>query len=239
MYWERMYNSTLFVSVDMESDGPTPYRNNLLSLGAVAYVTDTFVANSRWGLKCRGLRRLSSFFSENIRPQKGAMPDENTMKNFWFKDEHHMALYQATQDRQVPIEEGMARLVRWLEDIRNMANSPSEVVPVARPGAFDFRWFSDAFAMAGVENPFGNTGVDMQSYLMGLRHGQHYRDAKASTWKDSWANPRYPHTHIAVEDAAAQGEVFRSMYEEGINRWPRSYLALRKLRKRRLLGYED
>ncbi|MDE0723939.1 MAG: hypothetical protein OSB62_04485 [Alphaproteobacteria bacterium] len=243
MYWERVDDPTLFVSVDMESDGPVPYRNNFLSVGAVAYATDVYVVNRRWGIKCRALRRFPDFFSQNIRAQKGAMPDEATMENFWHKDEHHMSLYQATQINQIPVEQAMRNLTEWLMIAKNWASQgyygQVDIIPVARPGPFDFHWFSAGYEMSGMENPFGNKGLDMQSYLLGVRRKVHFGDVKASTWKDSWSNPCYPHTHIAVEDAAAQGEVFRNMYEEALNRGPRSMLALQKLREQRRLGFID
>ncbi len=242
MHWERIYNPTLFVSVDMEADGHAPYRNNLLSIGAVAYVTDVYVVNRRWGIKCRALRRFPEFYSRNIRPQKGAMPDEKVMEKFWHQDEHYMSLYHATQINQVPVDAAMQGMLAWLKSAKAWScRDPHlvDVIPVARPGAYDFHWFSAAFEMSDMENPFGNKGLDIQSYLLGLRRKVHFGDVKASTWKDSWSNPCYPHTHIAVEDAAAQGEVFRNMYEEALNRGPRARRALHVLRAQRKLGFMD
>lgn len=243
MYWEAEPLPTLYVSVDMESDGPAPYRNNLLSLGAVAYVTGQYTVNRRMGMKCRALRRLPTFFSQNVKPQRGAMPDEATMKNFWFKDDHHMALYQATQCGQLPLPAVMESFVHWLGECKRYASNgypwKFEVVPVARPGAFDFHWITSAFQMAEMDNPFGNDGLDMQSYLLGARRGFLFPDASASKWKESWKNSRYPHTHIAVEDAAAQGEVFRNMFEETLNWGPRARYALSKVRRERGLALID
>lgn len=236
--WDDLFNPTIYISLGMEADGHHPYRHNMLSLGAVAYVVGRYTYSRRLGLRCVGLRRLNNFFSQNIRPQEGAMPDPEVMDKFWYKDDHHISLYRATQVNQLSIEVTMNRFNRWLDEVRRFVRYPSDVsfVPVARPGPFDFHWVWSAYEMSGVKNPFGNKGLDMQSYFLGARGVPDFRDASSSNWQENWENSDFPHTHIAVEDAAAQGEIFRGMFEDSINKAPNKRYALHKLRLARHHG---
>jgi len=59
------------------------------------------------------------------------------------------------------------------------------------------------------ESPFSHSALDMKTYAMAvLKTG--YRDSTKRNMPGSWFD-KLPHTHVALDDAIAQGALFCNM----------------------------
>jgi len=173
----------IYVSVDVETDGPLPGINSLLSIGCVAYDEDLMNVGA---------------FSVNLELTPGAVADATT-ERWWSKQGD---AYARSRVDVVPPSVAMERLVAWLGTL------PGAPVFVAAPLGFDFmwvHWYLTRYATGG--SPFGFRSIDLRSYAAGVL-GKPLRMVDRSTMPRSWTQDLPPHTHVAVEDALEQGELF-------------------------------
>jgi hypothetical protein len=193
----------IYFSVDMEADGPSPADNSMLSIGAVVYDD-------------KG-NRLKETFSMNINPLEGHVQDAGTMS--WWKGfpDAWAACHENPQDAEVV----MPIFLDWVESLKKKYNASAMFV--AYPAAFDYTYvmwylmkFCEGCTPFGKPNskPFSDI-VDMQSLAMGILR-QPYSKCAKNRWPKKWFSD-FPHTHIAVEDALAQGEIFAYMLRLCIN----------------------
>lgn len=176
-----------YISVDIEADGPIPGKNNLLSIGAVAF--------------SQGAEEIGEF-SVNLLPLTGATPDVDTMA-WWTK---HPEAYAATQtDRcSAPIAMG---------DFRQWISCFVRPVFVAYPAGFDFTFVHWYFHRFLNQDPFGFQALDLKSYAMALMGSEFKKTAKNTMPKEWFEDLEKHHSHIAVEDAREQGRLFMKMLE--------------------------
>lgn len=178
----------IYVSTDVESDGPIPGPYSLLSLASVAY--------DRKG-RCLGE------VSYNLSPLPGAGVHPGTAAFF----AKHPEAYAALQTDRLAPSEAMAAYRRWLEAL------PGRPVFVAYPAGFDFTfvyWYLIHFTGG---SPFGFAALDMKSYAMALLK-RPFHDVHKHSMPRSWRPQGLPHTHIALDDAREQGAIFLAMLRE-------------------------
>jgi DNA polymerase III alpha subunit (gram-positive type) len=177
----------IYVSTDIETDGPTPGTNSMLSFGSAAF--------SHEG-------QLVATFSANLELLPGAMPNPQTMQ-WWATQQEAWA--RARENVRDP-HSAMPDYVAWLKGL------PGKPVFVAYPVAFDFSfmyWYLQNFA---AENPFGYAALDIKTYAMAmLKSG--YREASKQRMPRRWFK-EFPHTHVALDDAIEQGHLFCNMLAE-------------------------
>ena len=133
----------IYVSTDVETDGPIPGVYSMLSIGSAAYLADKTLVARLHGEPRNAARR-------------GQHPD--TME--WWKTQPE-AWEASPQDPQPP-EQAMRDYLAWLKAL------PGEPVFVAYPAAFDFMfvcWYLNRFTG---ENPFGWQALDIKTYAMAL-----------------------------------------------------------------------
>jgi len=174
----------IYVSTDIETDGPCLGRHSMLSLGSAAYTAD---------------KRLLATFSANLETLPGAHPNPTTAA--WWATQPE-AWAACRQDLEAPAL-AIRRYVAWL---RALAGNP---VFVAYPAAFDFpfvHWYLVEFAG---DNPFGFSVIDIKTYAMALLR-KPYRACGKQSMPVEWFDPA-PHTHIALDDAIEQGRLFCNM----------------------------
>ncbi|UFS70818.1 toprim domain-containing protein [Geomonas sp. RF6] len=177
----------VYVSTDVEVDGPIPGPHSMLSFGCAAYLRD---------------RTLLGTFSANLEPLPGASGHPATMA--WW-EEHPEAWLACHQDRRPP-GEVMAHFVRWLEKL------PGKPVFVGYPAAFDFMfvyWYLMRFVG---ESPFSFSALDIKTMAMVLLKKE-YRKSTKGNFPKRWV-PELRHTHQALDDALEQGEIFCNMMAE-------------------------
>jgi hypothetical protein len=189
-YVRRVGNmGEVYVSTDVETDGPIPGPNSMLSFASAAYRPD---------------KTLVGTFSANLETLPGAKADPHT--EAWWRQ--YPDAYQATRtDLEAP-EIAMPRYVAWVKQL------PGKPVFVAYPAGFDFLfvyWYLIRFAG---ESPFSFSALDVKTYAMALLKGE-YREATKRNMPRRWFDP-LPHTHVALDDALGQGALFCNMLAENL-----------------------
>lgn len=174
----------IYVSTDVESDGPIPGPHSMLSFGSAAFSVNN---------------GLVATFEANLETLPDASGHPDTMA-WWAKNQRAWEVARA--DPQ-PIQETMARYVRWLKDL------PGRVVFVGYPAGYDFLfvyWYLMRFAG---ESPFSHSALDIKTFAMAMLNVD-YRDSTKRNMPKRWFSDK-KHTHRALDDAIEQGELFMNM----------------------------
>jgi hypothetical protein len=181
-----------FVSTDVETDGPLPGINSMLSFGSVALDE----AGNELGT-----------FGRNLDTLPGAHGAVETME--WWKTQPEA--WAACRSNLVAPERAMQEYVSWLKSL------PGRPVFVAYPVGFDFTfvyWYLMRFTGS---SPFGFSALDIKTFAMALL-GKGYRESSTKSMPKVWFPPETPHTHVAIEDAREQGLLFINMLREARSR---------------------
>jgi hypothetical protein len=176
--------SEIYISTDVETDGPIPGPHSMLSFGSAAYTED---------------KQLVSTFSANLETLAGATAHPKTAE-WWATQPQAWAACRANLE---PAEAAMRRYVDW---IRTLKGKP---VFVAYPAGFDFLfvyWYLMRFVG---ESPFSHSALDIKSYAMAVL-GTGYRESTKKNMPRHWFD-KLPHTHVALDDAVEQGALFCNM----------------------------
>lgn len=179
----------VYVSTDVETDGPIPGPNSMLSFASAAFLAD---------------KTLIGTFTANLETLPGATADPVT--EAWWQD--RPAAFAATRIDLEPPETAMRRYVAWLKEL------PARPVFVGYPAGFDFLfvyWYLIRFTG---ESPFSFSALDVKTYAMALLKCD-YRAATKRRMPFSWFD-ELPHTHIALDDALEQGALFCNMLAENL-----------------------
>jgi len=177
----------IYISTDVEADGPIPGPHSMLSLGAAAYTAD---------------KTLVATFSVNLETLSGAQAHPKTAE-WWSKQP---AAWAACRKDPQPPAEAMASFVAWL---RSLTGLP---VFVAYPAGFDFmfvQWYLMKFVG---DSPFSHSALDIRTFAMAVLRIDYTQSTKRNMprrWFDD-----FPHTHIALDDAIEQGALFCNMLKE-------------------------
>jgi hypothetical protein len=185
-----------YISVDIETDGPIPGPHSMLSLGAAAFAL---------GDAPRREVAMLGTFSRNLETLPGATMHPVTKAEFWDKNPDAWTACRA--DPRAP-KEAMNEFVAW---VRATAGQRKPVF-VAYPAGFDFLfvyWYLMAFAG---ESPFGFSALDIKSYAAAVLKTP-YRETAKRTMPTRWF-PASRHTHVALDDAIEQGELWMNILRE-------------------------
>ena len=177
----------IYISTDIETDGPIPGPHSMLSLGSAAYLAD---------------KTLVATFKANLETLPGATGDAETMK--WWQTQRDA--WQACRENLQAPESAMTAYLEWIKSL------PGKPVFVAYPAGFDFTfvyWYLIRFAG---ESPFSHSALDMKTLAMALMKTD-YRDSTKRRMPRHWFDP-LPHTHRALDDAIEQGALFCNMMGE-------------------------
>jgi hypothetical protein len=183
----------VYVSTDVETDGPIPGPYSMLSFASAAYLPD---------------KKLVGTFTANLETLPGAKADPGTM-NWW--NQHPEAWAAARTNLEEPAQ-AMRRYVSWLKTL------PSRPVFVGYPAGFDFLfvyWYLIRFTG---ESPFSFSALDIKTYAMALLKTE-YRESVKRNMPKRWFDPR-PHSHVALDDALEQGALFCNMLGENLAKEP-------------------
>ena len=189
-----MARREVYVSVDVEADGPIPGPHSMLSIGAAAFTIDWMPPSPA--------STMVGTFSANLETLDGATGDEATMR--WWHSEP--AAWAACRTDVRPPADVMGDFAAWIDTL------PGRPVFVAYPAGFDFTyvyWYAVKFTG---KSPFSHAALDMKTMAMTLL-GTPYRDTTKRTMPSRWLSAAR-HSHIALEDAIEQGEIFCKMMLE-------------------------
>jgi hypothetical protein len=178
----------IYVSTDVETDGPIPGPHSMLSFASAAYAAD---------------KRLVGTFEANLHQLPDASGHQDTMK--WWATQPE-AWAACRKDLRDPAE-AMPAYVKWL---KGLGGRP---VFVAYPVAFDFMfvyWYMIRFAG---ESPFSHSALDIKTFAMAML-GKEYRESTKRNMPSRWFAADVPHTHVALDDAIGQGLLFCNMLAE-------------------------
>jgi hypothetical protein len=174
----------LYVSTDIETNGPEVGKHAMLSIGSAVFTAD---------------KQLIATFSANLETPPETHPDQRTMR-WWATQPEAWAACRVSPEAPAAV---MTRYVAWLKEL------PGKPVFVAYPAAFDFPfvlWYLTRFAG---ENPFGYSVIDIKTFAMATLR-KPYRECGKTSMPVAWFDPT-PHTHIALDDAIEQGMLFCNM----------------------------
>lgn len=177
----------IYISTDVETDGPIPGPNSMLSIGSAAFTEDG---------------NLLSTFSANLYPIEGSNPDPDTAR-WWLSQPEAWAEVQ--RDRQEP-SRAIPEFVRWVKKFSTLETKP---VFVGYPVGFDFTfvyWYCHKYTGT---SPFAMVALDIGTFAMALL-GSNFHESKKRNWPKHWFSAD-KHSHVAVEDAIEQGRIFCKM----------------------------
>ena len=180
----------VFISTDIESDGPVPPLNSMLSFGSAAFTLD---------------KMLIGTFSANLKTLPGAVQDEDTMK-FWSREPD---AWEICRENQQDPEHAMKNYSAWLKSLNR------KTIFVGYPLPFDSHFIRYYLTKYTGECPFGFSGLDIKSYAMAHLK----RDSFSKTTKRKmkrFKDDGLLHSHVSIEDAIEQGALFINILRENL-----------------------
>jgi len=135
--------SEIYVSTDVEADGPIPGMNSMLSFGSAAYLAD---------------KTLIATFSANIETLPEATANPKTMA--WWQGQP--VAWKACRGNPQAPDKAMQDYLSWLKEL------PGIPVFVGYPAAYDFMfvyWYLIRFTG---ESPFSHSALDIKTLAMVL-----------------------------------------------------------------------
>jgi hypothetical protein len=184
----RTSSKEIYVSTDVETDGPIPGPHSMLSIGSAAYDEEG---------------RLVSTFTANLESLPGASPNPDTAK--WWATQPE-AWAAVMKDRQDPAE-AMQAYVDWVKTL------PGIPVFVGYPSGFDFTfvyWYCVRFTGG---SPFSFSAIDIKTMAMTMLKTR-FRETTKRVMPKRWFSSTVKHTHVALDDAMEQGATFCIMLRE-------------------------
>jgi hypothetical protein len=181
---EKLEMAEIYVSTDVETDGPIPGPHSMLSFGSAAY-TDS--------------KQLVATFEANLETLTGAAGHPDTME--WWRSQPEA--WAAHRENIKTPAVAMGDYLAWLRRL------PGKPVFVGYPAGFDFLfvyWYLIRFTG---ESPFSFSALDIKSFAMAML-GTKYRETVKKNMPTEWFDD-LPHTHKALDDAIEQGALFCNM----------------------------
>jgi len=189
-----LQTDVLYISLDMERAGDWPDKHFVTEIGAVAFTEEGKEIDS-----------IQLFFSE----EKGKTWDPDTLK--WYQKNGQ---YERWQNEQEPPNRCMKQLQAWIKATKKKANAKKHCF-VCAPTIADGKWLSILwFRYLG--HPLGNprngpnfTYIDIRSFAAGKLGKVIFECKKSKALRPYLPNKnKYPHTHLASDDAREQGMLF-------------------------------
>jgi hypothetical protein len=187
----------LYISIDVETDGPIPGPNSMLSLGAVA-------------LTPRGVNLGE--FEINFEELEGASGNPDTMA-WWAKQPKE--IWDACRREPKHPQVAMRQFASWINDLAEEHHLTP--VCVAYPAGFDFMfvyWYLMRFLG---KSPFSFSCLDIKTNTMATLKLP-YRQSTKKNMPREWFKDLPPHEHIACSDAREQGLLFLNILRHNVHR---------------------
>lgn len=182
----------LYISVDVEADGPIPGPYSMISLGAA-------VAGRFDGTTFEAIDPEQHTFYRELRPiSEEFVPAALAVSGL---DRDRLRI-EGTDPAQA-----MGKFASWVEEV----SGRHRPVLVAYPASFDFlfvHWYLVRFTGA---SPFGHSNcLDIKSMYAVKARVPYARAVKKAM--PAHLRPRRPHTHNALDDAVEQAELFANIF---------------------------
>lgn len=173
-----------FISVDVETAGPTPGSYAMVSIGACP-VDDP----------ARG------FYIE-LKPDRDDVVESALAVSGLSFDKLREDGTEAGQ--------AMREFAQWVRDV--VPPKTHRAVFVGFNAVFDWMFVNEYFVRYGIENPFGHGGLDIKSYYVGMM-GSTWEQTSMRHLSPKYLAGR-PLSHNALGDARDQAELFRRISED-------------------------
>jgi len=181
---EQRIRDERFISVDVETAGPTPGDYAMISIGA-----------------CPVDEPERGFYVE-LKPDRDAVV-ESALEVSGLKMETLAA--EGTDPKQA-----MEEFAQWIRDV--VPPQTHRPVFVGFNAVFDWMFVNEYFVRYGLENPFGHGGLDIKSYYVGMM-GSTWEQTSMRHLSPKYLSGR-PLSHNALGDARDQAELFRRISED-------------------------
>jgi hypothetical protein len=188
---EKSKTEEVYVSTDVETDGPAPGLNSLLSFASAAYLQD---------------KTLVGTFTANLEVLSGAVSDPKTM--LWWEGQPEA--WKACRENQRSPKLVMPEYALWLRSL------PGKPIFIGYPAGFDFSFIYYYLWRFAGDSPFSFSAIDIKTYAMAMLKTPSRQTVKRNMPKE-WFDP-LPHTHVALDDAIEQGAMFINMLQENLVR---------------------
>ncbi len=174
-----------WISIDVETSGPTPSTGSLIAIGACL------------------VDRPEVAFSVELRPISG-QPWSVEAERIHGLSEEHLAVAGEDPDA------AMTAFVDWVDAEAGDARP----VFVAFNATFDWMWVADYLWRFVGRNPFGASGLDIKALYLGREFPAVRRWAETTSDHVRQRHPiDLPHTHGALDDAREQAALCRAILE--------------------------
>lgn len=190
----------IYVSTDIECDGPCPGLNSMLSFASVALDPTKGI----------GREAIVDVFEANLETLPGAKTDPETMK-WWGADERKEAWERCRFQLQKPADV-LPKYAAWLAQL---GGAP---IFVGYPASFDFTFiYYYLHRFSPGNNPFVRNAIDVETYAMAML-GSGYLKAGEHAWPDHWFDRSLKVTHVALDDAMVTGFTFLRILNERVSK---------------------
>lgn len=192
-----MKNKEIFVSIDIEADGPIPGQNSMLNFGAAAF--DVYAENQFVPINT---------FEVNLYPLFDAVQDPDTM-DWWKKQPKAYAYIQKNKKYAI---DAIPEFISWLNSL------PGKPVMVCYP-TYDFMWIHWYIMKFGgvLQSPMSFAALDIKSYAMSALKSKSFSTIskrEMSKKRSHWFKDMPPHDHTGLSDAIGQGMLFVNIWNE-------------------------
>lgn len=192
----EVLETEIYISADIETDGPVPGTFSMLSFALAAVATFDGETVSRLDARAHAQYWELVPISDRFEPEALAV---NGLDR-----ERLIATGQAPGD-------AMRSAALWVERVAR-GRRP---VLVAYPVAFDWMFLHWYFASFAGSSPFGHGScVDIRSLYMGVASVPFAQSSKKHMPDE--LQSRTAHTHHALEDAVEQGQLFANILERSL-----------------------
>ena len=181
----------IYVSTDVETDGPIPGPHSMLSFGSAAYLAN---------------KTLIGTFTANLETLPGANGEPKTME-WWLSQPE---AWKASRTNLQEPADAMSSYLSWLKSLEG------KPVFVGYPAGFDFLFIYWYLIRFTGESPFSFSALDIKSYAMAMLKSE-YKQAVKRNMPKRWFDS-LPHSHVALDDAIGQGALFCNMLAENLNK---------------------
>ena len=192
-------NKHIYISIDIEADGPIPGIYSMLQFGAAAF-----------DLSSDTPRIPISTFEANLERLPEAIQSPDTMA--WWNTQGE-AYANTRKDLQRP-SAAMMGFLQWISTL------PGKPTLVGYPITYDFTflyWYTIRFGglRDGERCPFGFQGLDIKA-LASEKLKIPFRSVSKRRMPKRWFKGAPKHTHDGLDDAIGQGVLFvNMMLDEG------------------------
>jgi len=193
-----MSKTELYVSLDIETDGPCPGLNSMLAIGAAMYLNG---------------KEIETFYS-TIEPLPDGMQNNDTM--IWWNTQP-AAWLEVNRNQRAP-HEVMGEFGLLLDQMQSTCNA--KLIPAAWPAAFDFGHVNYYLHQFYGINPLGFACLDIRSYANGLFNtpGYYEKISEGDLYKKYNVDRSGLRPHVAVDDAIGQGRLLMALIHEAESR---------------------